>query len=269
MRTLISVLVILLFSTATYAAEGSRPWMQLVAEGAIPGYSVVEKFGENPEIDIATDPEDVWSHGGLYTFSTTADIDSIVSDDADDDQEITVQGLDEDWELVTQTVTLNGQTRVALSTDLIRCFRMWNADTTALEGDVHVYVDSTISSGVVADATKIRSGILTGSGQTEMAIYTVPAGYIGYLYQGYTGLSRGSYQAAAEFVPAIREFGGVWRTVFRISEIGQGTSAFTYTYPIPRPLAAKTDIKVMCVKVTADDTGVFAGFTIVLKYIGE
>jgi len=89
-------------------------WSLKVAKGLVPGHTFVEKFGENPDVDTGTVPEDLWSHGGLYTFSTTADIDSIGSTSVADTQEITVQGLDADWDLITQSVNLNGQTRVAM-----------------------------------------------------------------------------------------------------------------------------------------------------------
>lgn len=42
-------------------------FLQQVAEGGVEGYSLMTKFGENPEVDIAA-PETVWDGGGLYTW---------------------------------------------------------------------------------------------------------------------------------------------------------------------------------------------------------
>jgi hypothetical protein len=241
-----------------------KPFLQAVAEGEIDGYSVVEKFGENPDIDTGTDPEDIWSQGGLYTFSTSADIDSVSSSSASDTNEITIQGLDTDWNLVTQTATLTGQTRVALTTPLIRCFRAWNSNSTDWVGDVYIYVNTTLSAGVPVDVTKIRAEISIGAGQTEMCIYTIPAGKTGYFLGGYAAMSRVGNNSAV-FTSKIRVFGGVFRTVSRISCIGAGASSWQYRYPAGQSLPEKTDILLRCEEVDANGTGVSGGFTILLK----
>lgn len=259
-------------STA-YAREPERPWQQLVVEGAIPGYSVIHKFGENPDIDTATEPETVWSYGGQYTYSTTADIDSISSSDVDDVQPIIIQGLDENYDLLTQTVVLTGQTRSAIPIPYLRVFRAWNSGNTDLEGTMYTYVDTTLSIGVPVDATKVRAIIRldpeSGSaGQTEMSMFTVPRNHIAYIYSGYFGLSRGGNLATAEFVAKGREFGGIFRVVYRASVIGQGLSFIGPTnVNIPRLFPAKADLEFVCTNVGANDTGVFSGFTIVLKNI--
>ena len=38
-----------------------------ISRGLVPGISELSKFGRNSEIDTATDPEDIWNGGGLYT----------------------------------------------------------------------------------------------------------------------------------------------------------------------------------------------------------
>ncbi len=248
-------------------SERDRPFEQLVAEGAFPKYSVVEKFGENSDVDAG--PEDIWSQGGLYTFSTTADITKISSSSSSDTVDITMQGLDADWNLVTQTVTLEGQTEVDFSAvegnvALIRCFRAWNSNGTDLVGTVYIYVDDTVSSGVPQTATKIRATIAVGAGQTEMCIYTIPAGYIGYFYGGYVAMSRSS-RASASFTSRIRTYGGVFRVASRVATVGLGASHWQYKYPIPLALPAKTDILLRCDDVEDANTGVSGGFTIVLK----
>ncbi|MCP3681211.1 MAG: hypothetical protein GY861_00840 [bacterium] len=246
-------------------SEMDRPFEQLVAEGVFPEYSVVEKFGENPDIDTGSVPEDIWSHGGVYTFSTIADIDSMSSSDVDDDQTIYIQGLDENWELVTQTKALNGQTTVTLDTPLIRCFRMWNSSGTDLEGDVYIYINgASVTDGVPTVSSEVRAEITLGAGQTEMAIYTIPVGYNGYFYGGYVSLSRqGTF--SADFTSRLRLFNGVFRVVSRIACVGQGNSSWVYKYPIPLALPEKTDILLRCEDVTDNNTGVSGGFTVLLK----
>ena len=102
-----------------------------IAQGNVTGVSKVNKWGYAPDFDTGDNEVTVWdgAEDGAtwelmrYVYSTTADIDSISSSDNTDDQDIVIEGLDSNWELVTQTATLNGQTRVALSTSLIRVFR--------------------------------------------------------------------------------------------------------------------------------------------------
>ncbi len=246
------------FSTIT------KDWFQAVAEGEIDGYSVVEKFGENPDIDTGSFPQDIWSHGGLYTFSTSADIDSVSSSSASDTTEITIQGLDANWDFHSQTATLNGQTRVVLDTPLIRCFRAYNSNSTDWVGDVHVYVDTALSGGVPIDSTKVRAEVSIGSGQTEMCIYTIPAGKTGYFLGGYTAMSRVGNNSAV-FTSKLRAFGGVFRTVSRISCIGSGGSNWNYRYPVGLAIPEKSDILLRCEEVDANNSGVSGGFTILLK----
>ena len=32
------------------------------------GYEAINKYGENPDIDIASVPEAIWAHGGVFPF---------------------------------------------------------------------------------------------------------------------------------------------------------------------------------------------------------
>ena len=234
-----------------------------VAMGTITGHSIVEKFGENPDIDTGTDPEDIWSFGGIYTYSTTDDIDRLSSSSASDTEDITVVGLDTNWAEVTQVITLTGQTPVALTTDLIRVYRMYNSNGTDLVGTVYCFVDGATSSGVPNTAADVRAVITIGSGQTEMCIYTIPAGKTGYFYGGYVSLSRTGNNGAV-FTSRIRAFGGVFKVVSRIACVATGNSSWQYKYPFPVAIPEKTDMLLRCDEVDANGTGVSGGFTILL-----
>jgi hypothetical protein len=270
-KFIIGLLISLMCVFTVHAREQERPWTQLVSEGAVPQYSFVEKFGENPEIDTGSEPQNIWSYGGMYTYSTVADIDSIVCGNAADITEITIQGLGADGRLLEQTVTSAGLTVVPIPVPFLRVFRAFNSGTVTLLTHCYIFVDSTVTNGVPNDPTKVRAeihiGINTGlsGGQTEMAQYTIPVGYVGYLYSGYTGISRGGNLAYAQFVVRLRSKDGVWRTAFRDASIGQGTSTSQYLYSVPLPMPAGQDLDIICTKVGTNDTGVFGGFTILLK----
>ena len=234
-----------------------------IAQGKVAGTSSVRKFGDNPSIDTNTAPEDIWEFGGIYNFSTTADIDSISSSDAADTQEVVVQGLDTNWNEVSQTITLNGQTRVALTTPLLRCYRAYNNNGTDLEGMVYIYVNTAISSGVPSDDTKVRAVIDSHHNQTLMAIYTVPAGKTAYFMSSYVSLSN-SKSTSAIMTFRMRLEGKVFRVVNKIAIQSTGSSQFVRNPAIPGSFPEKTDLAIRCEEVTANGVGVSAGFDLVL-----
>ena len=138
-------------------------------------YPGLHKFGYNPAITTATDPEDVWDAGGVYPWPTAAAATNIVSTDADDTdggsgaRTVWVQGLDSDGMLIDETVTLNGTSQVNLTQQFYRVFRarvVLSGATGTNEGDIQIRHNTTA-----------LAQISQGYGQTLMAIYTVPANY--------------------------------------------------------------------------------------------
>ncbi len=234
-----------------------------VGRGLIPGYSTMNKFGENPDIDTGTDPEDVWDYGGEYTYSTTADIDTISSSNAGDTQTTTVIGLSADYQEVSQTVVLNGQSKVSLTTPLIRIYRAYNSANTDYAGDVYIYVDGTISGGVPSTAADVRAMIRNGHNQTLMCLYTVPAGKTAYFLGGYVATTK-SNATTATFTWRARPYGGVFQVKSKIAVIGSGSSSWQYHYSVPVPLPEKTDIAIKCEEVESNNTGAAGGFDLVL-----
>jgi hypothetical protein len=92
---------------------------------------------------------------------------------------IEVQGLDANWELTVQNVTLDGTlttTAVALTTPLIRVFRMRVL--------ANVVGDSPIRLHNAAEDTDYAI-INNPHNQTAMAIYTVPKGHTAYVTNYY------------------------------------------------------------------------------------
>lgn len=248
--------------------ENAMDFFQQVAEGLVPGYSTMEKFGENPEVTTANDPEDVWDGGGIYNYSSTADIDRLSSSDASDVCAITVIGLDGDGNEVTQVITLTGQTPVALTTPLRRVYRMINFCPVDLAGDCYCFVSGgSVVAGVPQVAADIRAIIRDGNNQTLMCIYTIPAGKTGYFWGGYVAVSRGvPTSAAADFTWRYRILGGPpnGNVASRISCLSGGGSHWDYTYKLPVVLPGLTDVWIRCEEVSAT-LGVSGGFTVLLK----
>lgn len=232
-----------------------------VNQGLIPGHSPIDKFGENPDIDTATTPEDVWEYGGLYTYDAdgTAPIVSLVSDAADT-VPIRVQGLDIDGVLTDQTVTLTGTTRVALTTPLWRVFRMSNEGTADLSGTCYCYTGT----GNVPGAGEVRAIIDDGNNQTLMALYTVPANKVGFLYRGEFGASRALTTAEVQGAYYSRRYGKVFKIKKRINISNAGSSIYQDERSFPDVIPALTDIKLTVESVSANNIGVFGTFDILL-----
>ena len=235
-----------------------------ISMGRIPGYSVIDKFGENPEIDTGSTPEDIWELGGLYIYdaNNTAPIVSLISDNALDTQVISITGLDINGNQVDQEVTLNGTTRVALTTPLWRVYRMANEGVTGedINGTVYCY----IGTGGVPAAADIRALIDNGHNQTLMALYTVPLGKVGFLFRGELGGSRSQNAGALQCAYYSRRVGKVFRIKKRVDITNQGTSIYQDERGFPDPVPALTDIRLTVESVSANNTGAFGTLCIML-----
>jgi len=218
-----------------------------ISRGNVPGMTYVHKFGNAPDFDTTDGEVTIWdgaNDAGInrmtYIYSTTADIDSMSSTSAGDTQNIEIQGLDANYDLVTQTVALTGQTRKAI-TPLLRIFRAKNVGATNLAGRVFIYVNTAIVTGTPTDTTQIRLKIGIGNNQTEMALYTIPNGTKGYirsLYASSAGASR-----ATNYIVKLkaRPFGQVFQLKHRTA-ILDGVP-WVHQYEEPAQYAAKTDLE--------------------------
>ncbi len=228
---------------------------------------VIHKFGEAGDCDNSEGYLDVWDgvaesrEINTYTFSTSANIMYISSSDNGDTQDMEVQGLDSSWEPSVQTVTLTGQTVATFST-MIRVFRVKNLGTTDNAGNVYVGTTSSVTAGVPDDPATVRAIMGIGNNQTLMAIWTCRSGATCYMYNFYTGLSRRT-TVSAIIELRIRPVGGVFQLKHRDSISSVGTSHFQHMYTVPQKISAKSDVK-MRVECNANDTGVSAGFEIIV-----
>lgn len=249
-----------------------------VARGIYPALTSIRKFGLNPAIAAAGTPVDIWEYGALqqvYVFPAwgTAPIDSLSSDNAGDTVPITIFGLDIDGNEVSQVITLQGQTRVALTTPLWRVYRMFNSDEdlvtgqgTDIAGTAYCYENTAITAGKPGDDSKVRASINDGNNQTQMAIYTIPKGFTGYLMNGQTGLQRGGQQVvAASMAFRVRLFGGAFRTAKTIGIQSTGSSNFLTDRAIYQEIPELSDVKVTCLECSQSDVAIFAELTILLE----
>ena len=243
-----------------------------ISSGDVVGRTFIHKFGAAPDFDTGDNEVYVWDgadDAGIdqmtYTFSTTADIDSLVSPTIGETQNIEIQGLDGNYLEVTQTLALNGQTRVPLTTPLLRVHRMVNRGSTDIALKVYCYVDGALTAGVPDNKADIRAVIINGTNQTEMAIYTVPAGKTAYL-RGWFASSAGGRKTTNYIMRLkVRPLGEVFQLKHR-SALTDG-DAIHHKYTEPLPFAEKTDI-IMTAQITEaviTESSIAAGFDLVLQ----
>lgn len=154
------------------------------AIGGIPGVSKVRLQGSN--LAISNSLETLWAQGsGTYAALTAAVAMEVVSGSANDAaagtgaRTVVVQYLNSSWDVVNETVTLNGIAPVALASTAIAVNNVYVA--TAGSGLVNAgNVDVRTVSG---STLKLRISTVLGASlnKSQDFVYTIPNGYIGVL----------------------------------------------------------------------------------------
>lgn len=206
-----------------------EPFELHVKRGYVQGHEHVHKFGYNTS--VTTSATLIWNGGGLYPYPTSAAPLGVVGTSTTDNSEITVIGLDADYNEVSNIVTLNGTTTVTTSASYLRAYRAFVSDDKEPAGDVAIRH----SGSVVAKIT-------SGENQTLMATYTIPAGYTGYFTQLVIG---GATELANKYLTIrlrFREPGGVFRTQAKYTIAAQ---TFEESFDFPLVIPEKTDVDIV------------------------
>ena len=215
------------------------PFLQLVSQGDVTGHSIVNKFGQNNALNTAS-YEDVWDGGAIYPYPAddTAPIVNVRSTSASDTFDLEVQGLDITGALVVQTITLTGTTPAVLVTPLWRIFRMKNVGSADNVGDISA---QDVTSSIIYAIIQI------GNNQTLMALYTIPLGKTGYLYQGTNNLSDVSRGVSASGRLTMRPYGGVFQLKKTFGVSSDGSGFISISSPLPGKIPERTDIRVSAI----------------------
>jgi len=155
-----------------------------VAKGDFTGYSNVSKFGYNPTVGSGN-YESIWEGSNAYPWMSTDDQLEVLSSDTDDTsagtgaRTVELQGLDSSWNVLTETVTMNGTSAVTTTGSFLRIFRarvVTAGSSGRNEGTITIRDQDTSTTRAL-----ITNGATDGNGQTLMAVYTIPAGKTGYV----------------------------------------------------------------------------------------
>ncbi len=214
-----------------------EPFELQVARNQIQGHRNVTVFGFNPDVDATQ--VSVWPLPSLITFPSSAIQMTVSSTSANDTsagtgaRTVVVQGLDANYNEVSETVTMNGQTAVTMTTAMLRINYAYVATAgsgNSAAGDIYIGT-GTVTSGVPATPYDI---IKLDYNNTTTGSYTVPAGYTAYLSQGLfsTGQAGGSNQVQGRLLS--RGVDNIRRTA-AITTINNGVANYVFEYPLAIP----------------------------------
>jgi len=207
----------------------SEPFELQVSRGQITLHYKVHKFGFNPLVQDAE--ETIWDVGGIYAYPSSAVKMTATSTDGanDEDLQVTIQGLDADYNELSETVTLDGSGTAETNSFFLRVNRAFIAGSQEPSGTINITNSST---------TYAR--ISLGENQTLMAMWTVPAGYTAYMLQNNTTCYTEQNNKFGITKLVTREPGGVFRTQDKHTVV---LSQNVVDYSIPKSFPEKTDIE--------------------------
>jgi len=219
----------------TYSSAASQgayePFDLQEARGQVDGHSTVNIYGYQASVGTTSIP--VWENATAYTYPVAATT-MYISGTAGDTAQITIVGLDANYAIISEVVTMNGATPVATTKQYFRINSMFVSSGSATNPAGIVYLKN--SGGTVTYA-QINAGV----GRSQAAIYTVPAGYTYYLQRVniYTSLNGNDFVTYQN--KTISPAGVVQYTQ-------QAPFAISYEALriMPRPFLEKTDIQLMC-----------------------
>ena len=237
-----------------------EPFELQVARGQITGHKTLFKFGING--DVGTSVETVWAQGGTYVYPASATVMKISSSSADDAaagtgaRTISIAGLDANYNEISETVILDGQTAVNTVNSYLRISRMFvvTAGSGATAAGTIYAGTGTVTSGVPAT---VYGMITLTANQTQMAFWTVPAGYTLYLMGVYFTSANSTANASTNFQLIQRPLGGVFRIQSSARTAGNGD--FVIDLHTPLAFTEKTDIEIRAI-ASAGTSNVSAEF---------
>lgn len=222
-----------------------EPFNLQVSRNQIMGHSPVYIFGLTTSLgSTAYGPawEGLTASGGNYVYPSTAAVMYIYSSSASDTAvTIQINGLDANYNILTEKILLQGTTAVATVNSYLRINSMSTVSGNSV-GNVSLYSNSAKTGGT------LYAQINAGNGNTQMSLFTVPNGYT--FYQDYlqadanTGVTSSAYNKVRVYanpsIPAnTGAVPGPFTTLLQSVFVQQFNAINNYPISIPQ----KTDIQ--------------------------
>ena len=231
----------------TQEGDNTNPFLSIPADfylevrkGNVPKHSLVQKFGAIQGITTTLTPA---TTSGKYPTPTAPVSLEIVSDSTDDTaagtgaRSVVIEGTSNTngvWTEEVQEITMNGTTAVAVPNDMLRVYRMYVKTSGSYATPTTPSHNSTITvreSGGGTIWQTLISNSSFGLAQSEIAVYTIPKGYTGYILS--KNVTIESTKTANIFL-FVREDADVVTAPFspmRVKELERNLAAFTSRQP--------------------------------------
>ena len=221
-----------------------EPFELQVARGQITWHETAFQFGINNT--VGTSFETIWTASSVYSYLSAASVLKISSASANDAsagtgaRTLIISGLDANYNEISETVILNGQTAVNTVNSYLRVFslKILTAGSGGSNAGIVYAGTGTVTSGVPAT---VYAQIEIGYNDSAMAIWTVPAGYTAYVssYSFTTNSSTANNQVTGAVL--IRPFGQVFS--FEATAKMEGGNNFDRHFDTYLVLTEKSDIE--------------------------
>ena len=250
------------YSSAT--RQGAfEPFDLQVVRGQVDGHSQVLVSGYNTA--VGTSYETIWSESSIYVYPASASVMEISSSNASDTvagtgaRTVTIYGLDGNYNQINETVSLNGQTAVNTTNSYLRVFHlMVNTAGSGGAAAGTIYAGTgTVTTGKPANVY----GVYTADGGSTACIYTIPAGYTGYIFDFLVSSAITTANAFSSIGLYARPYGGVFDNTIQGRCANGGAFVIPLNYPIA--FSEKSDIEVRALSSSAS-ANVTANFSIVI-----
>ena len=230
---------------------------QMVVGGYLTDHSHNHKFGAVPQMSINTTGTVCDLNDTVYPWSaldTPAKVNVERNDVADNGLQVVIQGLDSNWDYQQEIITITGADQLGNKL-WRRVNRAYIESGTATTNIANINIEAGAAGGTTI--ARIRAG----RAQTLMAVYTIPRGYIGYLYQG-TMTVQANGDATGYMYIRRNSVGTAFRIGHTFEVTGSG-GAYNYKFSFPPAIPEKSDIDVRAL-VRSNNSRVTATFDILL-----
>ena len=237
---------------------GSTDFLFEVSKGNVTGHAIGFIVGSSQHIQPAK-TQTIWDVDEDYAYLSADTQLYISSSDAlDTAVTVIVTGLDDTYAEVTRSVTVNGQTQVALSGLMFRVHAALVTSSVTPVGDLYVSESTALTAGVPNDLTKVKakiplSGIDIGTdfasdNFSHLGIYTVPANKTLHILQIQINVEKNQ---DVRFSGRLRSENGAWfnRNPVPLYQ-GQATQNFLNFLPA----GEKTDFEFRALSSNANTT---------------
>jgi len=209
-----------------YQYNHTRPTPHLlfdVAKGNIFNEKAVNIFGINRAVGTAY--ETIWDDSGSYVYPPNALIMSVVSTSASDTMDVLVDGLDADYNILQEIVTLTGTVAVNTTNAFFRI------NSLVILGGENV-------GGISASNAAVVYGFIGPLlGVSQSSVYTVPAGHSFYLFR----IDVNSATTTGNKFLYIRNVVTTNGRTIRASEATFAVSQVSYDRQVPFKIVEKSD----------------------------